>query len=70
MALHGPLAHHRVAQVGEVRVVELDVAAPGLVQGGDLGLVAGGQVGEELLHVGIGVDVDGGPSTPEVHGGR
>ena len=60
------VAHDGVAQVGEVGVVELDVAAAGRVQGVDLGLVGGREIGEEDLEVGVGVDVDSGPAAPEM----
>ena len=59
-------AHHRIAEVREVGVVELEVAAAGGVQGVDLGPVAGGEIGEEPLEVGIGVEVDRRPPTAEV----
>ena len=65
-ALDGAGAHDGVAQVGEVGVVELEVAAAGVVEGGDLGPVARREVGEEHLEVGVGVDVDGRPPAAEV----
>ncbi len=65
--LDGALAHDRVAQVGEIRVVELDVAATGRVQGGDLGAIDLGEVVEELVHVGVRLDVDPGSAAAEVH---
>ncbi len=65
--LDGALPHHRIAQVGEVRVVELDVPATGRVEGVDLGAVHRRQVGEEHLQVGVGVDVDPRPTAAEVH---
>ena len=65
-ALDGAGAHHRIAQVGEVGVVELDVAAAGGVEGVDLGAVARGEIGEELVEVGVGVDVDRRPPAAEV----
>ena len=59
-AARGGRAHVGVAQVGEVRVVELDVAAAGFVERVDLLPVDGGEVGEEDVQVGVGVDVNGG----------
>ena len=66
-ALDGALPHHRIAQVGEVRVVELDVPATGGVQGVDLLAIYRRQIGEEHLEVGVGVDVDPRPTATEVH---
>ena len=50
------LAHAGVAQVGEVGVVELDVAAPGGVEGGDLVAVDLGEIVEEAVEVGVRLD--------------
>ena len=61
------LPHHRVAQVGEVGVVELDVPAPGGVERGDLVAVAPRQIGEEVVEIGVRLDVDAGTAAPEVH---
>ena len=60
------LAHLRVAKIGEVRVVELQVAA---ARGGkrvDLGAVRGGDIGVERLEIGIGVAADRLAATAEV----
>ena len=65
-ALDGTGAHHRVAQVGEVGVVELHVPTARRVEGVELGAVARREVGEELLQVGVGVEVDRCPATTEV----
>ena len=65
--IDGALPHHRIAQVREVRVVELDVPATGDVEGVDLGAIDRRQVGEEHLEVGVGVDVDPRPTAAEVH---
>ena len=64
--LGGTGAHHRVAEVGEVGVVELHVATAGRVEGVELGAVARGEIGEELLEVGIGIEVDRRPAAAEV----
>ena len=51
-------AQLRVAQVGEVRVVQLQVAAACAVQRVDLVAIAAREIVEELVHVRIRVDVD------------
>ena len=61
-ALDGTGAHDRIAEVGQVGVVELHVAAAGGVEGGELGPVARRQIGEEHVEVGVGIDVDGRPA--------
>lgn len=70
VAVFGLLAHVRVAEVGEVGVVELDEAAAGVVEAGEFLLVHAGEVLEELVEVGVGFDGDGGAAAAEVdHGG-
>ena len=58
--------HHRVAQVGEVGVVELHIPTARRVERVELGAVARGQVGEELVEVRIGIEVDRRPTATEV----
>lgn len=62
----GLLAHGGVGEVGEVSVVELEVAASGLVERVDLGAVAGSEVGKELVQVGVDFGRDGRATTAEV----
>jgi hypothetical protein len=57
-ALAGVLTLRVVAQIREVGVVELEVAAARIGEAGDLGAVGGGEVGVELLKVRIGGGVD------------
>jgi hypothetical protein len=57
----------RIAEVGEIRVVELDVAAPGAVERRDLLPIDPREVFEELVEVGIRRDVDPLPTAPEMH---
>lgn len=64
------LAHALVAQVREVGVVELDEAAPGRVQVGNLLLVHALEVLEEGLESRVGALVDGLAAAAEVHHGR
>ena len=63
----GTGAHHRVAEVGEVGVVELDIPTAGRIEGVELGAIAGCQVGEEQLQVRVGIEVDRRPPSAEVH---
>ena len=65
-AVDRTLAHDRIAEVGEVGVVELQVPAAGGVEGGDLVPIARRQVGEELVQVRVGLDVDGRSPAAEV----
>ena len=70
-AVDRALAHAGIAEVGEVGVVELDVAAPGRVEQRDLVAVHLGEVVEEAVEVGVRLDVDPGPAAAEVgHRGR
>ena len=59
-----------IAEIGEIGVVELDIARAlgGQVQ--NLGVVDGGQVGEKILHIGVGRPIDGLASAPEMEHGR
>jgi hypothetical protein len=52
------LAHLSIAQVGHVRIIELEVSATELRQSPDLFAVNPPQVGIEIVHVGIGLTVD------------
>ena len=60
-AVDRALAHAGIAEVGEVGVVELDVAATGRVEGGDLVAVHLGEVVEEAVEVGVRLDADARP---------
>lgn len=62
--------HLRVAQVGEVGVVELDEPATRVVQVLEFLLVHAGQVVEEVVQGRVGVEVDGVPPAAKVHHGR
>ena len=60
---HGPLGG--VVQARQARVVELQVAAAQRGECADLVGVRGGQVGPELVEVGVDAAVDGGGPAPE-----
>src|SRR5690606_24715047 len=65
------LAVYRVAQIGQVGVVELDVTAAVVVEVLDLLVVNARQVFEEAFHVGVGLLVDAAAPAAEMqHGGR
>ncbi len=63
-------AQVRIAQVGHVHLVELDIAAAGGGEVGDLLGVDAGEVGVEVLDVGIGLGVDGVSAAAEVDHAR
>ena len=66
-ALRGLRAHLRIAQVREVRVVELDVPAARRVERGELVAIHLREVFEEFIQIRIRGDVDSLPSAAEVH---
>ena len=60
-----------VAEIGDVHLVELQVAAAGAGEGLDRTVIGGAEIGEEAVEVGIDLRVDGLPSAAEMqHRGR
>ena len=66
----GALAHFLIAEIGQIGVVELDVAAAGFGQERQFLAIQLGKVGEEPVEIGIGVLVDGVAAAPEMGHGR
>ena len=64
----GPLTG--IVQVGETGVVELEISATQVRQGGHLVCIGSAQVVPELLDVGVDTRVDGGRAAPVVHHAR
>ena len=64
------LAQLRVVEVGEARVVELQVAAAGRGERRDLGAVGRGEVGPERLEVRVDLACDRGAAAAVVHHAR
>ena len=63
-------AQLRIAQIGEVRVIELEIGAAGLPERFDLVAIALGDVRVEALHVRVGVLADGAAPAAEMQHGR
>ena len=68
--LRDVLALRRVVEVGEARVVELQVAAAELAEASDLLAIGGREIGPELIEVGVDRLVDGRTAPAVVHHAR
>lgn len=62
----GGLSHLQVAKVSQVGVIELNEGAAGFAECLDLGTVGGSQILEEVIEVGVGLDVDGSSASSEM----
>lgn len=60
------LAHLQVAKVGQVGIVELNKGAAGFTESLDFGTVGSSQIFEEVIQVGVSLDVDGSSSSSEM----
>jgi hypothetical protein len=60
---------HRVAEKGDIDIVELQITAAGRRQIGDFLAIDAGEVGIKFADIGIGAVVDGASTAAEMHGG-